>query len=236
MSHPEPRRRPCPVTCDCLCHDTGGGVHDQQGKPCSGKEQAPLENRGVSIPGSRIYSCEPSSGTPFLPPPNVVDAPGGPRCGCGRPPRLESGSCGQCDARYPEGDIPLPPGLLKAPAREQIAWITRNALEILADECDEPNGGHTDLATCHACWAGNTLNRCDMIEADGATRRDMKAVLHEMGPAPSDWLPGGERWQFRCKCIGGTNRVISGYKTLVKTCVGCGVWANMPQTYGEWER
>lgn len=27
----------CPVDCPCLCHDTGGGVHDHPGGPCPGK-------------------------------------------------------------------------------------------------------------------------------------------------------------------------------------------------------
>lgn len=31
------RREPCPIECNCLCHDTGGGVHDHENKPCPGK-------------------------------------------------------------------------------------------------------------------------------------------------------------------------------------------------------
>ncbi len=33
------RRRPCVPHCDCLCHDTGGGVHDHEGEPCPGKSK-----------------------------------------------------------------------------------------------------------------------------------------------------------------------------------------------------
>lgn len=33
----EIRRKKCPVNCDCLCHDMGGGpVH--HGEPCPGKK------------------------------------------------------------------------------------------------------------------------------------------------------------------------------------------------------
>ena len=31
------RYKPCPSDCSCLCHDTGGGVHDHEGAPCPGK-------------------------------------------------------------------------------------------------------------------------------------------------------------------------------------------------------
>jgi len=34
------KRRPCPTSCSCLCHDTGGGVHDHPGAPCPGKVRA----------------------------------------------------------------------------------------------------------------------------------------------------------------------------------------------------
>lgn len=29
--------RRCPPRCACLCHDTGGGVHNHPGAPCPGK-------------------------------------------------------------------------------------------------------------------------------------------------------------------------------------------------------
>ncbi len=31
----------CPIDCQCLCHDTGGGVHDHHGEPCPGKRLSP---------------------------------------------------------------------------------------------------------------------------------------------------------------------------------------------------
>lgn len=30
-------RRPCPVSCTCICHDTGGSGHDHEGASCPGK-------------------------------------------------------------------------------------------------------------------------------------------------------------------------------------------------------
>lgn len=51
----------CLTSCPCLCHDTGGGVHDHQGRPCPGKglertevdaaRQAALEADGAILCG-----------------------------------------------------------------------------------------------------------------------------------------------------------------------------------------
>ncbi len=38
-------RRKCPITCTCLCHDTGGGVHDHYGRPCPGKRPRTMAGR-----------------------------------------------------------------------------------------------------------------------------------------------------------------------------------------------
>lgn len=35
--------RKCRPDCDCLCHDTGGGVHDHTGAPCPGKFPRPTQ-------------------------------------------------------------------------------------------------------------------------------------------------------------------------------------------------
>ena len=38
-SDEQTRRKPCPVKCPCICHDTGGSGHDHYGQPCPGKSE-----------------------------------------------------------------------------------------------------------------------------------------------------------------------------------------------------